>query len=137
ARLPHHLARGPSRLVEIELGEVHRADSNTISLRFTSGERNSPLVLCALEGSLMPKHESQCDRHCRTEHKGTNSVPQAPNQRQRIFGLRKQITSHRLVPFKARDGNPSVAARNGYGLITLPFPRDKILVRCLSPVRYR
>src|SRR5262245_34660827 len=56
ARLPHHLARGPSRLVEIELGEVHRADSNTISLRFTSGERNSPLVLCALEGSLMPKH---------------------------------------------------------------------------------
>jgi hypothetical protein len=38
--------------------------------------------------------------------------------------------SHGLLPFKmGEDGNPSVAARDGYAWVTLPFPQNEILAR--------
>jgi hypothetical protein len=79
---------------------------------------------------LEPQQQSQCNRHGRTKQNCPNSAPPTQNQRRRLFEPWKSNMSHRLLPFKmGEDGNPSVAARDGYAWVTLPFPQNEILAR--------
>jgi hypothetical protein len=77
-----------------------------------------PAIGATATEPMQPSQQNQAEL---PEFRAANAKSKAANFR---------AVETKLLPFKmGEDGNPSVAARDGYAWVTLPFPQNEILAR--------